>query len=384
MRTPDGAFAGGPPAMGVQTAFGRLPTGPFFTPLGEDTKRVLRSLRKGGLMSSNGPTARPFPLCMRRHLATLHSNRHLRHHARHQLTLFFKGLDMSAEEALAVWRNQIAHGRMTDFQREHTYHVRHAYGLEGKMADYPPHTCERLAKSQDAGDGPGCPFAGVAGVASRAVGTGGSGGSDGAAGMSDGGCGGGGGGGYSRASLELRAELARLVTLDDVENIAGAAEAGAPRAACARLFAALHGGGVSRPFGDGGGGGDAGHVQGCSAGSGGCGGDGGDGDGGGDGEPRRTPPPRTTAMTRTQFLVDAVAHLKFPHDYYDASVQLEATCRGGGGGGVVVDLAGGQTNGGGGGGGDGSAAPVPAIRRHIALELDQESSSDDEDNYGHL
>ena len=32
------------------------------------------------------------------------------------------------------------------------------------MADYPPHTCERLAKSQDAGDGPGCPFAGVAGL----------------------------------------------------------------------------------------------------------------------------------------------------------------------------------------------------------------------------
>ena len=117
-----------PPALGVQTAFGRLPAGPFFTELGVDAKRVLRVLRKGGLTASNGPTARPFPLCMRRHLAGLHTNRHLRHNARHQLTLFFKGLDMSADEALAVWRSQFAHGRMSDFQREHTYHVRHAYG----------------------------------------------------------------------------------------------------------------------------------------------------------------------------------------------------------------------------------------------------------------
>ena len=83
------------------------------------------------------------------------------------------------------------------------------------MADYPPHTCERLAKSQDAGDGPGCPFAGVAGVASPP-----SSGSN-ARGREQGRTGGGGGGGgggsggrdgggarYSRVALELRAELA--------------------------------------------------------------------------------------------------------------------------------------------------------------------------------
>ncbi len=105
-------------------------TGQLVVPLlvGADAKRVLRVLRKGGVAASNGPTARPFPLCMRRHLAGLHSNRHLRHHARHQLTLFFKGRDMSADEALAVWRWQFAHGRMQDFRREHRYHVRQAYG----------------------------------------------------------------------------------------------------------------------------------------------------------------------------------------------------------------------------------------------------------------
>lgn len=85
-----GAALAAPPALGMQTAFGRLPTGPFFTALGVDAKRVLRVLRKGGAAASTGPTARPFPLCMRRHLAGLQSNHHLRHHARHQLTLFFK------------------------------------------------------------------------------------------------------------------------------------------------------------------------------------------------------------------------------------------------------------------------------------------------------
>ena len=71
-----------------------------------------------------------------------------------QLTLFLKGVDVTADETLAIWRAQFPHGRMSDYQREHTYAVRHAYGLEGKMADYPPHTCEKLSRGGAGGDAP--------------------------------------------------------------------------------------------------------------------------------------------------------------------------------------------------------------------------------------
>ena len=37
------------------------------------------------------------------------------------------------DEALAVWRSQFVHGKMADFQREHTYAVRHSFGLEGEF-----------------------------------------------------------------------------------------------------------------------------------------------------------------------------------------------------------------------------------------------------------
>jgi len=46
------------------------------------------------------------------------------------LRRYIKGLELSVDEALAVWRSQFSYGRMADFMREHTYHVRHTYGLE--------------------------------------------------------------------------------------------------------------------------------------------------------------------------------------------------------------------------------------------------------------
>jgi hypothetical protein len=67
---------------------------------------------------------------------------------------------------------------------------------------------------------------------------------------------------------------------------------------------------------------------------------------------------------------DAIAHLTFPHDYYDASAELEDACRRR----RVLARAGG---GAGGAGARGLPAPEPAPRRHIALELD-DSSSDEE------
>ena len=260
------------------------------TSMGADAKRALRVLRKGPAVATT--SARPFPPCMRRHLRRLHEDHHLRNTARFQLTLFFKGVDLTADETLAVWRSQFAHGRFADFQREHRYHVRHAYGLEGKMADYPPHPCEKLARREAE---TACPFAGV--------------------------------GERPRRANEW--DSARVIR----DGHAGArgrdrvvGGRGAPRAACARYFVATHGGGGG----------------GCG---GGCGGGGGGGDRDNDGA--------------RDVVAEAIAHLTFPHDYYDASVSLEEAAR----------RAGPGPGPGQGRGLDGEGVGAPA-RRHLAIELE--------------
>ena len=298
---PRGAFGSSAVAgAGSALPYGRLPEEPFVTKMGADAKRALRVLRKGPAVAT--ASARPFPPCVRRHLRDLHANHHLRNTARFQLTLFLKGIDLTADETLAVWRSQFAHGRFADFQREHRYHVRHAYGLEGKMADYPPHPCEKLARREME---VACPFArvGEASTSSERVG--------------------------------LRAELSETVTPERADEIASLAERGAPRAACARYFVATHGGG---------------------GGGGGCGGGGGGGCGGGDGDDGAR-----------DFVAEAIAHLKFPHDYYDASVSLEEAVRRAGPGPVP--------------GGDRDADDAPA-RRHLAIELEGSDSETEEETEG--
>lgn len=95
-------------------------------------------------------------------------------------------------------------------------------------------------------------------------------------------------------------------------------------------------------------------------------------------QPKPQPQPQPQQQQQPEPLLAAIEHLKFPHDYYDASVELEAACRRGDG------VSGGFSGAGVGRvGGDGLPAAVPAPRRHIVLEL-EESSSDDEDNYGHF
>ena len=225
---------------GADSAFGRLPAEHFAPPIGSDAKRALRVIRKGPRHAVAG--ARPFPLCVRRHLAGLHRDHHLRHEARFQLTLFFKGIDLSAEETLHVWRSQFGHGKMNDFQNEHRYHVRHAYGLEGKMADYPPFTCEKLARRKVTPDGAAsCPFAAAA-----------SGGGDGrrdASAVRE-------GPGSSRTSKAssrehraaepsspadaLREEIGALVPPREAARIVRVAAGGNAREACRMFFRATH------------------------------------------------------------------------------------------------------------------------------------------------
>lgn len=111
---------------------------------GEEWKRALAAITPRGKRSAS----RPFPPCMRNKLEDLRVKAHLRYTDRFQLNLFFKGVGFTVNEALEFWRRGVfPRGRMGDYQREHTYAIRHHYGLEGAMKDYDPHKCESLGKA---------------------------------------------------------------------------------------------------------------------------------------------------------------------------------------------------------------------------------------------
>ena len=134
------------------------------------------------------------------------------------------------------------------------------------------------------------------------------------------------GGPGSRLS-ELRKEIGVLVDPIAVEDIANFAERGAPRAACKALFASIHGTSLETMRDDG-----------------------------------------------------ILADLRFPHDWYAASAELEEEARTEGG-------RGGEPVGGGGGGSalgaSDEAAAGDTRRRRRRVELELESSSDeDEDDDG--
>jgi DNA primase large subunit len=332
---------------GADSAFGRLPVERFEIPLGSDAKRALRVIRKGPRHAVAG--ARPYPLCVRRHLAGLHRDHHLRHEARFQLTLFFKGIDLSAEETLHVWRAQFGHGKMNDFQNEHRYHVRHAYGLEGKMADYPPLTCEKLARRKVEPNGAAsCPFAAAASGARRER-------------EED---------ATRREPFEKRSDLSRfgsdptsalreeigtVVPPRDAERIARVAAGGNAREACRMFFRATHAPNdeanargerqvESRKTRD-----EYARKQ----------------ESDDDFETNRGIEPAASGSERdapSDALRDAASleDLKFPHDYYDRSARVEEETK--------------RFAGGAGG----------AARRRVALEMEDDTDESDADEGGDL
>lgn len=106
-----------------------------------------------------------FPLCMRNLHMNLRKNNHLKHYGRLQYTLFLKGLGLSLEDCLIFWRKSFK--LMTDdqFNKEHRYNVRHAYGDVGGDANrrgkgYTPYSCQKLLSEAPPGPGQfhGCPY----------------------------------------------------------------------------------------------------------------------------------------------------------------------------------------------------------------------------------
>ncbi|GLC39296.1 hypothetical protein PLESTB_001574700 [Pleodorina starrii] len=104
--------------------------------------------------------ARHFPLCMNHLMGALHSERHLRHGGRQQLSLFLKAIGLPMEEALMFWRSEFAPRTPSDaFDKQYAYNIRHNYGREGKRTDYTAHNCTTIVGfSGGAGDHHGCPY----------------------------------------------------------------------------------------------------------------------------------------------------------------------------------------------------------------------------------
>lgn len=152
--------------------------------------------------------ARPFPPCMRNKMENLRRDAHLKYHDRFQLNLFFKGIGFTVNEALEFWRRGVfPKGRMKAYQGEHTYAIRHHYGLEGAMKDYTPHECDSLAEPTEGVRA--CPFVGS---------------------VED-----------LRQSSNSR-DWYQALSFDGREAVELAVQAGDRRAACERVFADFHGG----------------------------------------------------------------------------------------------------------------------------------------------
>jgi len=104
-----------------------------------------------------------FPMCMREMHAYLKKHHKLKYEGRVQLRLFLKGIGLSMQDSLEYFRTEFCkHPEITPdkFQKEYTYNIRHAYGQEGKRANYPAKPCMALIKGVQPNNDQchGCPY----------------------------------------------------------------------------------------------------------------------------------------------------------------------------------------------------------------------------------
>lgn len=102
-----------------------------------------------------------FPPCMKSLYFQLKQTHHLKHRSRLQLGLFLKGIGLSYEDSLRMWRAEFTQVMTLDkFVKGYEYNIKHNYAKVGKMADYTPWGCQKLIHSAPAseGDSKGCPF----------------------------------------------------------------------------------------------------------------------------------------------------------------------------------------------------------------------------------
>ena len=101
-----------------------------------------------------------YPPCMKFLHQKLDEDHHLKHYGRLQYGLFLKGIGLSLDESMALWKKKFA-GKIDGekFDKQYTYNIRHSYGKEGKRTDYTPWACSKIiSQVPGASEYHGCPF----------------------------------------------------------------------------------------------------------------------------------------------------------------------------------------------------------------------------------
>lgn len=107
-----------------------------------------------------------FPPCMQYLVKFQRDGKHLKHLGRKQLRPLLREAGLPLEEALAWWRREFLRDvtvTQESFDSEHAYHIKHAYGLEGKRKPAYGWSCWRTLDQMQfpVPKGPeahGCPF----------------------------------------------------------------------------------------------------------------------------------------------------------------------------------------------------------------------------------
>lgn len=133
--------------------------------LGNDMSSTSVTSRSGQvrLADISALAKRSFPLCARNLENALTKEHHLKYDSRLQYTLFLKGIGLSMDETIAYFQSEFAKKPTSpeEFRKKgYTYGIKHAFGQEGKRANYTPWSCSRaIGKNQTAPDQRhGCPF----------------------------------------------------------------------------------------------------------------------------------------------------------------------------------------------------------------------------------
>lgn len=105
---------------------------------------------------------RSFPPCMFNMYKTLKQRHKLFHMGRLQLGLFLKGIGLSLNDSLQVWRNELSKVVGLDgFEKQYAYNIRYNYGKEGAGKSREPYSCMGMimrCPPPAADQVHGCPF----------------------------------------------------------------------------------------------------------------------------------------------------------------------------------------------------------------------------------